>query len=304
LESLTNEKFHLTAYKVLKDFNIPDLETKLTSGELSLLFTIINNKHAYQIWTSKHINSFLPKQAISSKNIDNFIKSQMTHIEAVRKFHNFQYKDKQLYFRLLSTNFVLHLFLCNKKSLINILHDLVFAYWSNPIYYKNPFELIRNAFLKFIDIENFFVEQSVDFSHYKKDFANSFLNMHTFFHAFNITEKRIKTSFSIQVYQILCNLSLSKYKTKEITDTIMHHLDIDATINLKKIDNVQCIGKVDVHKIYGYDEPVIPIKFLDIELIQTLQKQQKQEALEANNHELVDLLDEIIESFNISSHMM
>ena len=128
--------------------------------------------------------------------------------------------------------------------------------------------------------------------------------MQTFFYTFNITEKRIKTSFSIQVYQELCNLSLSKYKTKEITDTIMHHLDIDATTNLRKIDNVYCIGKMDIHKIYGYDAPLIPIQFLDTELIRSIQMKRKQEALEADNHELVELIDTMIEHFSLVAIML
>ena len=214
--------------------------------------------------------------------------------------YNFQYQDKQTYFRLFATRLVLHIFLVNKKFLITKLHDIVFEYWCNPIHYKNPFDLIRSSFLDILDIDKFFNEYGSDFSDYKEDFAKNFLNMQTFFYAFNITEKRIKTSFSIQVYQVLSNLSLSKYKTKEIADTIMHHLDINATINLRKIDKVHCIGKINLHSIYGYDAPVIPIKFLDRPLIKSIQKGKRQEALNTNNLELIETLDEMIECFSYS----
>lgn len=301
MQNLTPEKFKTTVYKVLQDYEIPNLEVKLKNGgELHLLLTTINNLFAYQTWTSNHIDSFLPQQAISNKNIDSFIKSQISHLQAVMKFYNFQYQDKQLYFRLYGPRFVLQLFSINKKFFIDTLHDITFKYWTNPIHYKNPFELIRNSFLQFTDLGEIFDEYGSDFSDYKEDFANSFLKMQTFFHAFNITEKRIKTSFSIQVYQVLCNLSLSKYKTKEITDTIMHHLDIDTTINLRKIDHVQCIGKINVHSIYGYDTPLIPIKFLDRPLIKSIQEEKRQEALNNNNHELVETLDEMIGLFSQS----
>lgn len=300
MESLTNQQFDATIRQVLQDHGIPDIDTKLRGGELRLLFSTINNKYAYQTWTSNHIDSFLPQKAISSKNIDNFIKSQIVHLRAVMVLYNFQYKDKQLYFRLLSTEFVLRLFLINKKFLIDTLHNIVFEYWSNPMHYQNPFDLIRNSFLQVIDIEEFFHEYKADFTCYKEDFVNSFLNMNSFFYAFNITEKRIKTSFSIQVYQELCNLSLSKYKTKEITDTIMHHLDIDATINLKKIDNAQCIGQINLFQIHSYEPPLIPVKFLDRPLIKSIQQEKKQEALNVYNHKLVETLDEMIERFSHS----
>ena len=101
-----------------------------------------------------------------------------------------------------------------------------------------------------------------------------------------------------QVYQSLCNLSLSKYKTKEITDTIMHHLDIDATINLRKIDNIHCIGKINFHKIYGYEPPLIPIKFINRELVENIQKSQYENALENGEDELIETLDEMIQRFS------
>lgn len=301
MKTLIPQKFDATIRQVLQDYNIPDIEKKLkNSGELHLLLTTINNLFAYRTWTSNHIDSFLPQQAISSKNLDNFIKSQITHIDAVMNLYNFQYLDKRTYFCLYSTRFVLQLFSINKKFLIDTLHDIAFEYWTNPIHYKKPFELIRNSFLQFTDLEKIFDEYGSDFSDYKEDFANSFLKMQTFFYAFNITEKRIKTSFSIQIYQELCNLSLSKYKTKEITDTIMHHLDIDTTINLRKIDRVQCIGKIGIHHIDGYDAPIIPIKFLDRPLIQSIQEEKRQEALNVNNHDLVETLDEMIGLFSHS----
>lgn len=84
----------------------------------------------------------------------------------------------------------------------------------------------------------------------------------------------------------------------------MHHLDIDATINLRKIDNVQCIGKINIHKIYGYDAPIIPIKFLDTEYIRSMQKKQIQEASESNNYELQEILDEMNQGFNSISMTM
>ena len=301
MKTLTPQKFDATVRQVLQDYNIPDIEKKLKNGgELRLLFSTINNLFAYRTWTSNHIDSSLPQQAISSKNLDNFIKSQMMHIDAVMDLYNFQYLDKRSFFRLYGTRFALHIFSVNKKFLIDKLYDIAFEYWSNPIHYKNPFELIRNSFLQFTDLEKIFDEYGSDFSDYKEDFTRNFLNMQTFFYAFNITEKRIKTSFSIQVYQILCNLSLSKYKTKEITDTIMHHLDIDTTINLRKIDQVQCIGKINLHSIYGYDAPLIPIKFLDRPLIKSIQEEKRQEALNVNNHELVETLDEMIGRFSQS----
>ena len=300
MDSLTHQQFDATVRQVLQDYNIPDIEEKLKKGELYLLLTTINNLFAYQTWTSPHVDSLLPKQAISSKNIDNFIKSLITHIDAVMDLYDFQYLDKCSYFRLYGIRFVLHIFSVNKKFLINKLHDIAFEYWCNPIHYKNSFELIRNSFLDIVDIEKYFNEQGSDFSDCKEDFARNFLNMQTFFYAFNVTEKRIKTSFSIQVYRVLSNLSLSKYKTKEITDTIMHHLDIDATINLRKIDKVQCIAKINLHSIYGYDDPVIPVKFLDRPLIKSIQKGKRQEALSTNNCELIETLDEMIECFSQS----
>lgn len=303
MQELTHQKFIETVYQVLQDYEISDIDIKLKKGKLHSLLDATSNLFAYETWTSNHISSFLPKQAISNKNLDAFIKSQITHLDAVMDLYNFQYLDKRTFFRLYGTRFALQIFLVNKTFLIDKLYVITLAYWTNPIHYKNLFELIRSFFLDILDIASFFDEGGSDFSDYKEDFANSFLKMQTFFYAFNITEKRIKTSFSIQVYEALCNLSLSKYKTKEITDTIMHHLDIDTTINLRKIDHVQCIGKINLHSIYGYDAPFIPIKFLDRPLIKSIQEEKRQEALNDNNNELVEILDEMIGRFS-QSHLL
>lgn len=298
MKDLTDQQFYATVRRVLEDYEISDIDIKLKKGELHSILDATSNLFAFNTWTSNHIDSILPQQAISNKNLDAFIKSQISHIKTVMDFCNFQYLDKRTFFRLDSIRFVLHIFLINKQFLIEKLHNITFEYWTNPTHYKNPFELIRSSFLDVIDIELFFKEHSSDFSLYKEDFAENFLKMQTFFYAFNITEKRIKTSFSIDVYQALCNLSLSKYKTKEITDTIMHHLDIDATINLRKIDNVHCIGKINFHKIYGYEPPLIPIKFIDRNSIKNLQQSQYENALENSDDALAETLDEMIKRFS------
>ncbi|GEM_PF-2269896 len=305
METLTDEKFKETVYKVLEDYEIPNLDTKLKNGgKLHSLLSTINNLYAYQMWSSKHIYSTIPKNAIASKNIDNYLSSQIKHIETTMQICQFQYNSMYAFFELFGMHFGLKLLMKDKESFINYLYDLHMRYWTDLESFHHPFELIRNFFMPLFDIKNLFPEGTIENSDtFTNAFACSFLNTYSFFHAFNITEKRIKTSFSIHVYQELCNLSLSKYKTKEITDTIMHHLDIDTTINLRKIDQVQCIGQIGMHQIDGYDAPLIPLKFLDHKLIHTIQNQHIQEAINNHNENLADEWKEIQINMGFGYHV-
>lgn len=299
MDSLTHQQFDTTVRQVLQDYNISDIEEKL-KNELHDLFFISDHIGAYKAWiTSNHIYSYFPRKVTATKNINLFIKSQISHLDEVMKLCKFQYNGMKTYYHLNAISLALNIFLIDKEILINLLCDLNFAYWTQPQDYQNPFSMIQNAFDEILDIEDFFHEGNIDYSPFKEDFARSFLNMRTFFDALNITEKRIQTSFSICTYQILTNLKLSKYKTKEITDTIMHHLDIKTSINLKKIDSIHYIGEVWIHRIYCYDSPTIPAKLLDRKFIQDIQKQKKQIALENNDFDLTATLDEMMQRMNI-----
>lgn len=299
MEELTHQQFSATIRKTLIDFNVTSVDEKM-KNELSNLFSLMNHFYAFDTWKSKHIYSSLPKKAIDSKNIDNYLASQIKHIAKTMQICQFQFNYMHSYFELLGISFALKLLLMDKKSFIHRLHDLHMKYWTDLQSFNNPFELIRDSFSGIYDIKKLFPDGTLEGSDtFAIEFACSFLNMYSFLNAFNITEKRIQLSLSICLYQELCNLSLSKYKTKEITDTIMHHLDIDATINLRKIDNVHCIGKIGFHKIYGYDEPLIPVKFLEQKIIHNVQNQHLQKALKDGNEELAQTWEEIQMSMGI-----
>lgn len=64
MKTLTDEKFKETIYKVLHDYEIPNLGTKLKNGgEVHSLLSTINNLYAYQTWSSKHIYSTIVKRS-------------------------------------------------------------------------------------------------------------------------------------------------------------------------------------------------------------------------------------------------
>ena len=298
MKELTHQQFSDTIRKTLIDFNVTSVDEKM-KNELSNLFSLMNHFYAFDTWKSKHIYSSLPKKAIDSKNIDNYLASQIKHIAKTMQICQFQFNYMHSYFELLGISFALKLLLMDKKSFIHRLHDLHMKYWTDLQSFNNPFELIRDSFSGIYDIKKLFPDGTLEGSDtFAIEFACSFLNMYSFLNAFNITEKRIQLSLSICLYQELCNLSLSKYKTKEITDTIMHHLDIDATINLRKIDHIHCIGKINFHKIYGYEPPLIPIKFIDRNSIKNLQQSQYENALENSDDALTETLDEMIKRFS------
>lgn len=289
MKTLTFEKLLDVVRITLKDFGIVDIDKKF-KNELKDIHFLFNDIWAYHnTWESEHVYSLLPKQAMASKNIDNFLSSQLKHIDETMKFCTFQFALTNVYYDLMGVSLGLRLLLADKKAFTDLLYNLHMRFWTDLEAFHNPFELIRQYMLDIFhfDIKNNFTETVHEDSYIQTNFASSFLNMYSFLHAFNITEKRIKISFSIHLYQVLCKLSLSKYKTKEVTDTILHHLDIDATINLRKINQVKCIGILfHTSQIYGYEDPIIPIKLLDRQKIYQLQNQHIQTAIENNNEAL------------------
>ncbi len=124
MKNLTHQQFDTTVRRVLQDYNISDIGEKLKSGggELRFLLSTINNLFAYQAWSKNTISTFLTKQAISSKNLDTFMKSYITHLDAVMNLCDFRYTDKRSYFRLYAIRFAFHVFVVKKQFLLNTLH--------------------------------------------------------------------------------------------------------------------------------------------------------------------------------------
>ncbi len=294
------------AKEVLKSFNVlPTDEKELKQIEDSLC-DLSNYIYTYNTWSNqRHINSsFIHITKKSKKTINSYIKTQITHLDASMELCRYQFSSLDSYFHLYTLKALFIFFLNNENDLINKLHDAKFRSLTEPKYFNNPYKLLEDIFgknpFKFDQlIDNFNFQESY-VSEYKRNFANNIIKMYKFFDAFNMTEKKMKTNFAIDIYNEFKILNFEKVNTKEIVDTIMYCLSINASIKDKNIENIYYIGTIYVNHIYSFTKPTIHTKLVDRNLIQKIQKEKRELALKNKNLEELAILDNMIQSTNSS----
>ena len=296
MKELNSKHFVKIALKVIKDFGVYPDDNEKEKEFKNKLADVTNTIFAYHMWSNEnHMFSSFTREAESSKNINTYIKSQIKHIEKTMELCIFQYSNLSSYFHLYGLYVLFLYFISNKAELIKKLHTVKFRSLTEPEYFDKRYLIVKEEFGDLFRIEKKLKVLGVSSKVYnEEDFADSIIKMYKFFDAFNITEKRLKINFSINLYKAILNLSLSKNKIKEITDTILYHLDIDATINLKKIDKIYYIGSIGFHHIYGYDKPLIPtIQFFQKDILNILYAKKK-ELKKKNEKQLLENIEIMI----------